>query len=424
MDRFVLRSQKQNMPSRTEQELYTSHGASSRLIFCRSCSLDYSSNSAEMTNRRFTKGFTLVELLVVIAIIGVLVALLLPAVQAAREAARRMQCANNNKNLALAVQNYHDSFGKFPAAVSTRECEGDSILSDRFVYNNWAIKILPYMEYQSLYDQFEFVQFGITGSDDRIMYYERDDPQKGAINKNLRGTEIQLMLCPSDVGLGSPFEGSEGNWARGNYGLNAFQFWPNKWIHEAMAGGCGGAPHASEPWIDQNIGMGGVNGPEMSIAKIQDGSSNTIMLAEMRVGLSPQDRRGVWAMGMCGSNFHCRHASLPINSCGGFDDDVYGVRDIINDIGQDTLAAECMSADPGVDASGQSVVRSNHPGGAHVAMADGSVQFLSDFIEVGELSIAGWIGDGDPDAIDPEVFGIWPRLNVASDGFIVNISEQ
>ncbi|MFM9068057.1 MAG: DUF1559 domain-containing protein [Planctomycetota bacterium] len=87
-------------------------------------------------------GFTLVELLVVIAIIGILVALLLPAVQAAREAARRTQCLNNLKQLGLALHNYHDSRRSFPAGASPN-----------VTAFNWRVAIWPFMEQQSLFDQ-------------------------------------------------------------------------------------------------------------------------------------------------------------------------------------------------------------------------------------------------------------------------------
>ena len=102
-----------------------------------------------MSRRR--SGFTLVELLVVIAIIGILVALLLPAVQAAREAARRMQCANNVKQIGLAFQLYHDSFKQFPWAGRNfpNSCCNSSIRD----YWTWAYYILPYMEQQNLMDQ-------------------------------------------------------------------------------------------------------------------------------------------------------------------------------------------------------------------------------------------------------------------------------
>lgn len=372
--------------------------------------LDFSttrfSNALQRRIRRISvRAFTLVELLVVIAIIGVLVALLLPAVQAAREAARRISCTNNIRNVALGVLNYHDSFGRFPTPASVRPGSNDSVLTDKRLFRNWAIEILPYIEQQALFDSFQI---------DELTRLTED------VNEVARGSEIDIMLCPSDEGQGNRFEGSSGNWARGNYAMNAYQFWGNGFISKAVRGE---QEHPVTEFLDQNLGMGGVGGPDMSIAKIQDGTSNTIMLAELRVGISPADRRGVWAMGMCGSNFHCRHASLPINSCGGFDDDVYEISDVIDDIGADALASQCMSADPGVNASGQSVIRSLHPGGAHVALVDGSARFLSDFIETGELSISGWIGEG-PDDLKPEVFGVWPRLNVSSDGFIVDLSGQ
>ncbi len=366
------------------------------------------------TYRRISnqRGFTLVELLVVIAIIGVLVSLLLPAVQAAREAARRMQCTNNLKNLALGLLNHHDTVGNFPSPASVRPESNDDILTDKRLFNNWAIDSLPYLEQQQLYDLFD-----ISTSTASLKRLSHED------NEVARSTELNVMLCPSDQGQGQPFTGGSfdnSSWARGNYGMNGFQFWPNSFLAKAMRGE--DSTQQAAQWVDYNIGMGGVNGPKMTIAKIQDGTTNTIMLSEMRVGLSQRDRRGVWAMGLCGSNFHCRHASLPINSCGGFDDDVFGVGDIYEDVGAATLAAECMQPDKGVNASGQSVARSLHPGGANVAMADGSVHYLSDFIETGELAVAGFIGD-NPDDILPEVFGVWPRLNVASDGLIVKLGE-
>ena len=354
-------------------------------------------------------GFTLVELLVVIAIIGVLVALLLPAVQAAREAARRIQCTNNLRNLALGLLNHHDQLGAFPSPASVRPESNDSILQDGRLFSNWAIEILPFIEQQNLRDQFDF------SGNTRLT---------SQVNWGPRSQELDVMLCPSDTGSGAVFSKSEatGEWARGNYGINGFQFWPNHFIAKAMRGEDGS--HPSAEWVDYNIGMGGVNGPKMSIAKIQDGTTNTIMLAEMRVGLSESDRRGVWAMGMCGSNLHCRHADKPINSCGGGDDDVFGAPEIIADVGDATLAANCMLPEDssGANASGQSVVRSLHPGGAHVAMADGSVHFLSDFIETGELVIGGYVGD-NPEDILPEVFGVWPRLNVSSDGLLVKLGN-
>lgn len=109
--------------------------------------------TSHLTSHRSRRGFTLVELLVVIAIIGVLVALLLPAVQAAREAARRSQCQNNLKQIALALLNYHDTHGHFPGGAPCRvsSASGCSLKPGP----NWVVSMLPYMEMQNLSDQFD-----------------------------------------------------------------------------------------------------------------------------------------------------------------------------------------------------------------------------------------------------------------------------
>jgi prepilin-type N-terminal cleavage/methylation domain-containing protein/prepilin-type processing-associated H-X9-DG protein len=354
------------------------------------------------TRRRTVGAFTLVELLVVIAIIGILVALLLPAIQSAREAARRSQCTTNIKNVGLALMNYHDVYKEFPPAVTLRNATPDTILNDTRLYRaSWAIMILPFMEEQTLHDAFTIG--GTTKLSD-------------AVNSVARGTEIPVMLCPSDEGRGNRFEGSGGNWARGNYGYNAFEFWPNQFLWPTFF-----TDPALRPLYKVNMGMGGfddgVNKQSLSLKKIIDGSTHTIMLAEMRVGLSPRDRRGVWAMGMCGSNFHCRHAATGINSCSGYDDDLFGDADVQADVGDQRLLQECMRPDVGVNNSGQSTVRSRHPGGAHVAMADGSVRFISDFVDTGNMPIGANITDAQWK--DVSIFRTWQRLLVSGDSYSI-----
>jgi prepilin-type N-terminal cleavage/methylation domain-containing protein/prepilin-type processing-associated H-X9-DG protein len=360
--------------------------------------------------RRSANGFTLVELLVVIAIIGILVALLLPAIQSAREAARRAQCTSNIKNVALAVINYHDVHKEFPTAASVRpntadptKPSTDDILTDKVMFRNWAIDILPFLEEQTTYDAFTLNFSTVIRS---------------AVNKDPRGVEIPVMLCPSDEGAGHKFEGSGGNWARGNYGYNAIEFWPNMWgwwmfLNDATL----------KPFYKWSLGVGGIedggkNRNVMSIKKITDGTTKTVLLAELRVGLSSRDRRGVWAMGMCGSNMHCRHAASSINGCNE-DDDLFGDADVIADVGEGRLRAECMMPAAGLNMSGQTIVRSRHPGGAMVAMCDGSARFVSDFIDQGNIRIGGYVGDQRPDDLLPENFRIWQRLLVSRDGFDV-----
>jgi len=134
-----------------------------------------------MNTRTSRRGFTLVELLVVIAIIGVLVALLLPAVQAAREAARRMSCANNLKQVGLGLQNYHDAFKTFPFGVRTQ----GATLTRRWG-PSWWIGVLPFMESNNLYDQFD-------QTSENIGYFSSNTATLNAI----RGTKIDYMICPS-----------------------------------------------------------------------------------------------------------------------------------------------------------------------------------------------------------------------------------
>jgi prepilin-type N-terminal cleavage/methylation domain-containing protein len=105
------------------------------------------------SHNRARQGFTLVELLVVIAIIGIMVGLLLPAVQAAREAARRMQCSNNMKQIGLALHNFHDTFRKFPPGVLASTASDPAGTTGAHQYTGILLYLLPYMEQQAIYEQ-------------------------------------------------------------------------------------------------------------------------------------------------------------------------------------------------------------------------------------------------------------------------------
>jgi prepilin-type N-terminal cleavage/methylation domain-containing protein/prepilin-type processing-associated H-X9-DG protein len=233
---------------------------------------------------RIRSGFTLVELLVVIAIIGVLVALLLPAVQQAREAARRMSCQNNLKQMGIALHNHHDAKGTFPPGGMNTGQNGTRC------YTNWAIEILPYMEEQALYQQYRQDRFN-------------EDP----LNAPVFQARMTKHECPSDPvrnKLELPASGphQNQNFRHGSYravsgicgnpvGHGAWdtfepQLWPNNTLDKAWRGVLHGTSAAYNGIPAQsalgsnNQSVAQMGGPER-IANITDGTSNTLMVGEL-----------------------------------------------------------------------------------------------------------------------------------------------
>jgi prepilin-type N-terminal cleavage/methylation domain-containing protein len=228
-------------------------------------------------------GFTLVELLVVIAIIGVLVALLLPAIQAAREAARRSQCSNNLKQIGLAVLNYESAVGRLPAGSTTN-------VADRWgpYFSTWTVDILPHLEQQAVYDLWDKAQdFAHLN------------------NRSLRETFLASYLCPSDQNLAELVVPDTGPgetvpWAPGSY--------------RAM-GGYSLGQHEDHYW-DNPLYLNHPNdmpewrrGPMYSVARnptgswrlkpvklreITDGTSQTLLVGEYHTQTFPS-RRTLWA---------------------------------------------------------------------------------------------------------------------------------
>lgn len=332
------------------------------------------------------RGFTLVELLVVIAIIGILVALLLPAVQSAREAARRMQCQNHLKQLGLALHNYHDTQLSFPPSIVFDPGQNPES-SDNF-RANWIINCLPYIEQQSLYDSFDMNQY-ISHANNRLA----------------RGTELAFMKCPSDPNTKVKFSGTssgEGdNWARGCYAANG------------VNGRMNFTGEGSD-WADlRKRGVMGCN-VSLSIGEIKDGTSNVALVGEVRAGFSDKDRRGVWAMGAAGSSGLFWHGFDGDDNGPNFfspsspdDDDIEGCNQLPKEL-QKKNRMTCCDGCP----SWQATMRSMHEGGVYCVFADGSVHFISNFINTsGEWGTtpAVWdylIASGDGQVLSASALGL------------------
>ena len=246
------------------------------------------------------RGFTLVELLVVIAIIGVLVALLLPAVQAAREAARKTQCQNNLKQLVLAVHNYVDSNqGQLPPGGIT-----DGPCCSHPSGTSWSISILPFHEEQGLYDLYDFTAYN-------------EDP----VNAPVVQSHVAVQKCPSDANtdtLNAPHSGPGAGqqYARGSYRANTgrcsdlpYTMWdspsetgpgPAEWKGPFHAV----APTATEPSPESYQHVRDIP----RLGSIIDGTSNTLFIGESMTNPSSpaaERRATFWAYSYTSYNKSC-----------------------------------------------------------------------------------------------------------------------
>ncbi|WZO96843.1 DUF1559 domain-containing protein [Isosphaeraceae bacterium EP7] len=317
------------------------------------------------------RAFTLIELLVVISIIAVLIALLLPAVQSAREAARRIQCVNNLKQLGLALHNYNDVQGSLPPGrVWAPKANGGfpSIFAGA-QNTTWFVMMLPQFEQQNLYNAFNFMlgSEGVPGSG-------LSSVVGMFANTTISATKIAMFQCPSDRanlfqinpgyagGLFSGFKMTKGNYAA-------------SWGNTNWGAGMGGDSTLRTAYRPAAFGHSNV-----TLAKITDGTSNTVFIGEVLQGAEGDIRGVMWSTVSGGSSFMTRFTP---NSLKDYFNLTNGGDAAPNDPGlfcvsEPVMQLPCTSGYGDSDAFAGS--RSRHPGGINTVMGDGSVRFVKNTI--------------------------------------------
>jgi len=355
------------------------------------------------------RGFTLVELLVVIAIIGILIALLLPAVQAAREAARRSQCTNNLKQLGLALHNFHDVNNRLPASSHDPIFLDPTYRDYRGERDKWSylVLILPYIEQKALYDDLVQNCLGHGWPDGTIFTQTR--------------TLISSFICPSDYGQAKSLSTASNNAGPHSYHCNRGDQWLN-W-----------------DWYESRGVFGRGDKKETSFATVTDGTSNTMAIAEVKIGV-PGSRRVGEAAGLNVGAYNSAPPSLCLQQVGSdrlFTGSVE-TRAYLQLSSRWACAVHYTLWYPVLPPNGPSCANgstedwllttagSYHPGGCNVLFLDGAVKFISETIDAGDPTrSAASLPPGFPPLSDssrpqdyngPSLYGVWGSLGSAGSG--------
>lgn len=298
-----------------------------------------------MTYKSQKKGFTLIELLVVIAIIAVLIGLLLPAVQKVRDAAARLQCTNNLKQIGLAMMNYESTYRMFPAGyldnMTVNPVDASATTNpDPILGWGWGALILPYLEQEALYKSININSIAMNNTSAAVIAF--------------RKTVIKGFLCPSDdTGLNTfTISGTGGNFE----------------LAKSSYAGINGQAELAD--FDSALGMGMfLRGRGVSIAEVTDGLSNTLFVGERS---SKSAKQAVGSLpGVC-----TWVGALPGGDLDGETPALY----VLGWTGDPSSPAKPNTPEPDGSFHAESFT-SRHSGGVNFLFGDGSVKFITDSID-------------------------------------------
>jgi prepilin-type N-terminal cleavage/methylation domain-containing protein/prepilin-type processing-associated H-X9-DG protein len=368
----------------------------------------------------YRRAFTLIELLVVIAIIGVMIGLLLPAVQNARESARRMSCGNQLKQIGLGIQNYHAAFQRFP-----KHGTGTGIPTQVWYLNNqrlsWLVGLLPFVEQQSLWELIS--QPAVING----VQYQAMGPFTWSLNYAPWRTTVPTFRCPSDPAIEMPE-----SWGMTNYGACVGDAIVYSEYGGIDRGGAVIVPEAS-------VCLRGFFEPRhfTRFGDLLDGASNTIAVGELVVDSGNRaivEQPARWNDTLLDNPQSCyetwvteRPQFWNVATDLGHPNDRRGRRwheclplyTTVNTI-RPPNRESCLVGF-GDDSVGTYTMASRHPGGCHVVMGDGAVRFITDSIDAGNQSV-GNVPRSNAVAGQESPYGVWGALGTKANHEVIAVT--